>query len=296
MNQKQLEIFITLAENLNFTRTAEELYLSQTTVSLQIRSLEEELQAKLFDRTSRSVHLTYAGSVFLEKARGILERIEDAVQETAFAAQGYTGSLHIGFADDVNASGISSILRRFSLAHPEIMLRVEGGYPADLLNGLTSGKFDLIFTPSFRKIQNEKLNRLVLGSYHTVAAFHQDHPFHKKKALKYADFEEEKFIFISGDREELDFSSKFIHQLNLHHVRIHQIARIDNIDTVFLMLDSNLGVTVLPEYFAGRFAGSSQITICPIDENLKPTEFLAVWKNYGISDELKLFSAFLQLH
>lgn len=294
MNQKQLEIFITLADNLNFTRTAEQLYLSQTTVTLQIRSLEEELQAKLFERTSRSVSLTYAGHVFLEKARDILERMEEAVQETAFAAQGYTGSLHIGFADDVNASGISSILRCFSLAHPEIMLRVQGGYPGELLQGLTSGEFDLIFTPAFRKVQNEKLNRHVLGLYHTVAAFHRDHPFHKKDALKYADFEDEKFIYISGDRDELDFSAKFMHQLNLHHIRVHQIARIDNIDTVFLMLDSNLGVTVLPEYFAGRFAGTSQISICPIDEPLKPTEFLAVWKNHGISEELKQFCKYLK--
>ena len=293
MNQKQLEIFITLADNLNFTRTAEQLYLSQTTVTLQIRSLEEELHAKLFERTRRSVKLTYAGGIFLDKARDILERIKDAVQETAFASQGYTGHLHIGFADDVNASGISSILRRFSLAHPEIMLRVQGGYPGDLLNGLTSDEFDLIFTPSFRKIQNEKLSRCVLKTYRTVAAFHQDHPFHKKKSLKFSDFEGEKYIFISGDREELDFSNEFKHQLDLHHVHVHQIARIDNIDTVFLMLDSNLGVTVLPEYFSGRFAGTSQISICPIEENLKPTDFLAVWKSRRISEELELFSKFI---
>lgn len=296
MNQKQLEIFITLADTLNFTRTAEQLYLSQTTVTLQIRSLEEELSTKLFERTSRSVKLTYPGSVFLEKARDILERIEDAVQETAFASQGYTGHLQIGFADDVNASGISTIIRRFSLAHPEILLRVQGGYPADLLSGLTSDKFDLIFTPSFRKIQNEKFNRHVLGTYRTVAAFHKDHPFHAKKCLKYSDFENEKYIFISGDREELDFSTEFIHQLTVRHVHIRQIARIDNIDTVFLMLDSNLGITVLPEYFSGRFSGTSQISICPIEENLKPTDFLAVWKKHGISEELRLFSSFLTKH
>ena len=73
MNQKQLEIFTTLAQTLNFTKTAEQLFLSQTTVTLQIHALEEELQAKLFDRTSRSVRLTYAGSVFLEGAQKILK-------------------------------------------------------------------------------------------------------------------------------------------------------------------------------------------------------------------------------
>lgn len=289
MTQKQLEIFIALAENLNFTRTAEQLYLSQTTVTLQIHSLEEELQVKLFDRTSRSVRLTYPGVVFLNGAREILERMQTLVQETSFAAQGYTGQLNIGFADDVNATGLSMILRDFTFAQPQIMLHIQGGYPADLLSGLLDDEFDLVFTPSFRRMQNEKLVRYVMGTYRTVATFHRDHPFSRKEKLKYSDFENENFIFVSGDKEELDFSGEFVHQLNMRNVHINRIARIDNIDTVFLMLDANLGVTVLPEYFIGRMSGTSQIKTCPIDEKLNSTDFLAVWKNRGLSPELQQF-------
>ena len=114
MNQKQLEIFVNLAETLNFTRTAEQLYLAQTTVSLQIRGLEEELQVKLFDRTSRNVKLTYAGSVFRGRARDILTLMHESKVYAQEAQKGYRSRLTIGFADDANASGLSRFLRSFS--------------------------------------------------------------------------------------------------------------------------------------------------------------------------------------
>jgi hypothetical protein len=60
------------------------------------------------------------------------------------------------------------------------------------------------------------------------------------------------------------------------------------------MLDSNMGVTVLPEYFAGRFSGTSDIRICPIDEKLKKTDFLAVWKSVSVNEERDAFVKFMK--
>lgn len=289
MNQKQLEIFTTLAQTLNFTKTAEQLFLSQTTVTLQIHALEEELHAKLFDRTSRSVRLTYAGRIFYEGAQEILKKIQQTAQLTADAAKGYTGHLEIGYADDVNAAGISTVLRGFSLLCSRIRLQIHGGYPAALLDGLLKDRYDLIFTPSFRGIRKDKLQFHTIGTYKTIAAFHQGHRFSQKEFLTYSDFENENFIYISGTDQELDFSSEFLHRLEQAGVHIHIFSRNDDIDSVFLMLDSDMGVTVLPEYFIGRFYGTSQIRTCPIRENLKPTDFLAVWKQGKRSEELEEF-------
>lgn len=294
MNQRQLEIFTALGQNLNFTRTAEQLFLSQTTVTLQIRNLEEELQVKLFDRNSRSVRLTYAGTVFLEHSRKILNMIEEAREQTVEAYNGYIGRLNIGFADEVNATGISKCIRSFSEKYPEIKMMVYGGYPEMLLKGLESGEYDLIFTPSFRKITQGHFQSHIIGSYRTIAAFYKDHPFSRKKALTYKDFEKEKYIYISGVEEELVFSGNFVHNLQEAHVHVRIIGRIDNIDTVFMMLDSNMGVTVLPEYFTGRFSGTSEIRTCEIAEDLEKTDFLAVWKETEPERELKLLVNFLK--
>ena len=294
MNQRQLEIFTTLAENLNFTKTAEQLYLSQTTVTLQIHNLEEELGVKLFDRTSRSVKLTYAGEVFLNGAKEILATIQKTVDATAYAGQGYTGKITIGFADDVNATGAANMVRTFSEKHPEILFHVSGGYPGDLINSLLSEEYDLILIPSFSGIETRKLNFHRLGSYRSVAAFHKNHPFAKKRKLKFRDFENESYIYTSGNDAVLDFTGEFLHQLELADIHINIFARTDNIDAVFFMLDANLGFTVLPEYFIGRFSGSSNIKACPIDEPLKPTDFYAIWKTKKQSTAMEQFLAFLK--
>ena len=294
MNQRQLEIFTTLAETLNFTKTAEQLYLSQTTVTLQIHNLEEELNVKLFDRTSRSVSLTYAGEVFLEGAKEILAKIQKTVDATAYADQGYIGKIKIGFADDVNATGIAEMVRTFAEQHTNILFQVSGGYPGDLINTLMSEENDLILIPSFSGISSKNMSFHKLGSYKSVAAFHKSHPFAKKRKLKYSDFEGKSYIYTSGNEAVLDFTGEFLHQLELSDVHVNIFARTDNIDAVFFMLDANLGYTVLPEYFIGRFSGSSNIKVCPIDEPLKPTDFYAIWKTKKQSQAMEQFLTFLK--
>ncbi len=73
MNTKQLEYFISVAENLSFTKTAEKFYISQTAVTQQIKSLEEQINVTLFTRSKRHVELTPAGKVFLSEARTIIK-------------------------------------------------------------------------------------------------------------------------------------------------------------------------------------------------------------------------------
>lgn len=73
MNTKQLEYFISVAENLSFTKTAEKFYISQTAVTQQIKALEEQINVTLFTRSKRHVELTPAGKVFLSEARTIIK-------------------------------------------------------------------------------------------------------------------------------------------------------------------------------------------------------------------------------
>ena len=296
MNQKQLEIFVRLSDNLNFTKTAEQLYLSQTTVTLQIKNLEEDLQVQLFERNSRKVKLTYAGSIFLDNAKKILDLMEEARIQTAEAQKGYTGRLKIGFADNANSAGISKFLRDFSEKNPNIRLQVHGGYPEQLLQGLKTEEYDVIFTPAFRKSTQAHFNSHLLGRYKTVAAFNKEHPFSKKKSLTFKDFEGVDFIYTSGIKEELAYSSEFYYRLQAAGVHVRIRDRIDNIDTVFLMLDANLGVTVLLDYFSARFSESSGIKICPIEEDLQETDFLALWRNEPPCAELKLFADFIEVY
>lgn len=286
MTPKQLDTFIHLSETLNFRKTAEHLFFSQTTVTFQIQSLEEEMNIKLFERNKRSVKLTPAGLVFRDYARQILDLMNQATENTIAAAKGFTGLVRIGFSVDTNKAGIADLIRDFSAENPQIQIILNGGYPEKLYKELLFDRCDLIVTPYSRKLENKKLEYYKFGKYKQIAAFSAEHAFNQKKSLKFEDFADESFIWVSNDEIELDFTEEFIKKLDKKNIHPKTFTKTDNIDTVLLMLDVNMGITVIPEYFTERLAASSRIRMLEIDEELKGTELVVVWKKDNQTGEL----------
>ena len=97
MEIRQLRYFISVAEHLNFTEAAKQLFVAQPAVSQQIKSLEKEIGIKLFVRDKHSVQLTPAGKVFLNDAIEMLNRFEDVIKKARKAEIGEVGELSIGF-------------------------------------------------------------------------------------------------------------------------------------------------------------------------------------------------------
>ena len=96
MTLQQMRYFIAVAQNLSFSKAAQQHYVSQTAVSQQIKLLEEELETELFQRTRHSVALTSAGQVFYEYAVRITDLAEDAARRTRAAAAECSTPLEIG--------------------------------------------------------------------------------------------------------------------------------------------------------------------------------------------------------
>ncbi|WP_372156748.1 LysR substrate-binding domain-containing protein [Xanthomonas campestris pv. fici] len=98
---RQLRYFIAVAEELSFTRAAQRLHISQPPLSQQIQSLEQDLEVVLFKRNKRTVALTEPGRVFLEQARQILARSEEARRAVSEAAAGFNGRMRVAYADSL---------------------------------------------------------------------------------------------------------------------------------------------------------------------------------------------------
>ena len=111
MELRHLHYFITVAEELHFSRAAERLHISQPPLSQQIRDLEEELGVKLFERTKRQVHLTEAGKVFLKRSYLVLAQLEQGIAVTQQIGRGEVGQLSIGFVDSATYTVLPEILR-----------------------------------------------------------------------------------------------------------------------------------------------------------------------------------------
>ena len=143
MEMRQLRYFTVLAQELSFTRAAHKLHVSQPPLSFQIASLEEELGARLFDRTSRSVQLSAAGAAFLPHARAVLERLEQARTQVQQVAQGFEGSVHMGLAGSHFWGPLPRFITAFRQSRPKVDVVLHEMMPADHLQALHDGAVDI---------------------------------------------------------------------------------------------------------------------------------------------------------
>ncbi len=143
MDLRQLRYFVAIAEHTSFRAAAEELCLAQPALSQQMRRLEGELGIKLFDRSTRPVRLTDAGTYLLPRARTILANVErTGVELRDFAAEP-RGRLTVGSMQYLTNLELPGILADFSRRHPQVDLGLRVGNSGQLCDALTLGNLDV---------------------------------------------------------------------------------------------------------------------------------------------------------
>lgn len=110
MELRHLRYFIAVAEELHFARAAERLHIEQSPLSRAIKDLEYDLGVQLFERTTRSTRLTWAGQVFLDEARRALSTLEQTKASAKAAATGYRGTLRIALSDGIAPPRLAALL------------------------------------------------------------------------------------------------------------------------------------------------------------------------------------------
>jgi DNA-binding transcriptional LysR family regulator len=139
---RQLRYFVAVAEELNFTRAAERLHIAQQPLSAAIARLEHLLGAKLFDRTTRRVRLTEAGTALLEPARATLQAADAAVGAVRLVAAGEAGDVSIGLSAGA-WYGLGEFFEALGARHPGLRLHVHQQSTRPLLDAVRAGRLDL---------------------------------------------------------------------------------------------------------------------------------------------------------
>jgi DNA-binding transcriptional LysR family regulator len=148
MDLRQLEFFVTVANEKNFTRAAGRLHIVQSGLSASIRALEEELGAALFLRTTRRVELTPIGRAFLAEASRILGAAADARHVVDEMRGLHRGTLSIGTIQSLAPFvDIASVLGRFRAVCPHVEIRLVSAGSVKLVEGVRSGELDLALAP-----------------------------------------------------------------------------------------------------------------------------------------------------
>ena len=153
INFLNLEYFLVAAEELNFTRAAKRLYISQQSLSNHISNLEKEFDVELFHRTS-PLTLTYAGQALRAKARAILDLREETCQEIADIKDFSKGQLTIGVSHTRGCKILPEILPVYKERFPGIQLHLKEGNSSELDADLLHGDVDLIIGLLPFKVEN----------------------------------------------------------------------------------------------------------------------------------------------
>ena len=180
MTTSQLECFISLAGTLNYMKTAEQLGLTQPAVSKQIQSLETELNCKLFNRTTRSVTLTKAGTAFLADANTIIDTFYHSKERISNYQERELHSLKIGYMDPHTMYLISRILKPILISKPNVIPEYSQDQTDANLSRLVNSQLDLIVGIKDAKFKDSSIHFTKLYDEELYCVTHKDNILAKK--------------------------------------------------------------------------------------------------------------------
>lgn len=207
---RHLEAFKVLAEELNFTRAASRLHITQQALSTQLRQLEHRVGASLFERTTRTVALTDAGCTLLGHVPAILSAVDQAMAETRETVAGERGTLTVGLAGVAGLDLTPRVLRDFAATRPQVALNVRNIDFSDPSAGLLSEVTDvaLLWLPV-----PDELHVVPLLEEPRLAVLAADHPLAAREQLDAEELAEQPFVWIEAmDTATRDFWTLAAHR------------------------------------------------------------------------------------
>ncbi|MFD5324839.1 LysR family transcriptional regulator [Streptomyces sp. NPDC127092] len=200
---RDLRYFLAVAEELHFTRAAERLYVSQPALSKQIRALERQLGAPLFDRDRHGVRLTDVGTALLPHARAVLAAWDEAEGAVRAAREEARGTLVVGMSTSPGRGGLLPAIRsRFTEAHPRARTRLRQIGWEDPTAGLADGSSDVAFV-WLPLAGAERFRWVVVATEPRLVALPEDHPLAARERIAFAELLDEPFLALPDTGPEL---------------------------------------------------------------------------------------------
>jgi DNA-binding transcriptional LysR family regulator len=243
---RQLEYFVAVAEECHFTRAAKRMHVAQSGLSASIRSLEVELGAPLFVRSTRQVELTQAGRALLVEARRALGSI-DAARDAVAAVQGLLrGTLSVGSLQCLHVIHLPAVLAAFHAAHPGVEIRLRQAGSADLVDEVRSGRIDVAFVTRPAKPADD-VRVSILAAEPLVLACPPDHPMAQRRSVHPSELQGESFVDFNsgwGTRDVVDQT------LAAAGVDRHVAVEVNDVHSLLDFVGFGLGVALVPQSFS----------------------------------------------
>ena len=256
----------------NVSRAAtQKLHVSQPALSRQIRDLEDELGVQLLERTGKSVSLTKAGRIFLDEARAVLERANEAVRNVQATAGKAETELHVGYLPLASGKLMPAVLRACQSTIPHVQVRLYDWPNEENVAGVRDGRLQLAFVlkpprpGGLRQLRFEPL--LLLQARLAVAP---SHPFAQRRRIPLSEAVRERFIGLIRESYpdfELFLSGVFAGVKSKPHI----VEEHDGIEGIISAIEAGTGVGVFPDVFS--YHVGERLKLLPLTPEPNPVPF-----------------------
>ncbi len=288
MTSQQLEIFISAARNLNFTRTAEECHTTQPTISRQISLLEEEWGFPLFIRTNREVRLTPEGTVMWKRVQDAMHLIDDGICQVMEHGAEISGTLKIGYLEAMDSDFfVMPTAVFFSKNYPNIEISLESRSFAELRDKLENGSLDLIFTLSF---ELANFADAAYGEYYPVSAgltVSRSHPLAELDHIDPERFSREVFYlpYPEDSPHRTETLKKILRRMGIDCQRIRYAG---NQESMLLQVRTGRGVGFL-DTSVRSILNTDFYRFFEVPKEIAPLSVTYVWKRENYNPALALY-------
>ncbi|MEC1177234.1 LysR family transcriptional regulator [Metasolibacillus meyeri] len=262
MELRQLKTFYTLASTLNFSRAAEVQNYVPSTVTMQMKALEEELGVKLVDRLGKKVTLTDAGSSFLRYVENILSVLEEA-QHAVKQSGELTGTVVISADETLFTYRLPIVLREFRLRYPGIRLMFRPLTHLNLKQSLREGDADIIFM-----LDEDKRETGFCGEKIRDEPFYllvsPDHPLAARTALTIEDFNDETFLLTEKGCSYRTFFERSLAQKCMGGI---SELEFNSAEAIKQCAKIGMGIAILPEMAVMAEVSRGELVSLPWDLN-----------------------------
>lgn len=288
MEIKQVQYFLAVTEAGSFSVAADDLYISQSSLSKRIIALEKELEIQLFDRSKRKISLTDAGRVFYKHAINFNE-INKALTTDLEEYRTEASSLSIAAIPVIAQYGITSYIAQFKSAYPNINFTLEEREASTILPALNSRKYDLAFVRDYSMDTNQYSNLEIFRDKLLVAVSNK-HRFAARKSISLTELSDENFITYN--------EGTIVHELSVEACRKAGFeprvfyASLRGASIIGLVA-SNSGVALMMEKVLNYYDRHDVVSI-PLDETIESKIVVAYLKNKKLSKSAKTFIKFVE--
>lgn len=238
---RQLEVFISVADSLSFSKASEAFHISQPALSTAVQQLEQSLGGRLFDRHTRSVALTQLGLSFLPMAKKLLESYDQTMRATAELVGGRQGAISIAASPSVMAKLLPRALRKFTEIYPNIQITLHEELFEQCIDMLRAQKVDIAFAPKKETAKDLKQEPLFTDQLVLICPI--KHPLLKNKHVKWAQLPQYPQISLKADsnvRQLIDLAYK------ARGYQITPVFEVERISSMVSFIAAGHGIGILP--------------------------------------------------